>query len=114
MQLVTHFDLLVAFLFGLVWLGIALFLWFKKKKSITYLLFFTIFYIYFYKVLDYTLLQFQSLLLLKHFAPNLMLRGADASQSFNLIPLMTLTFDDIKTSLLNILLMLPFGFGLPF
>jgi glycopeptide antibiotics resistance protein len=32
----------------------------------------------------------------------------------NLIPLMTLNAEDIKTSLLNILMMIPFGFGLPF
>jgi glycopeptide antibiotics resistance protein len=32
----------------------------------------------------------------------------------NLIPLITLTPQDLKTSLLNILLLIPFGFGLPF
>ncbi len=32
----------------------------------------------------------------------------------NLIPLITLTPEDLKTSLLNILLLIPFGFGLPF
>lgn len=35
-------------------------------------------------------------------------------QSLNLIPLLTLTDKDVKTSFLNVLLMLPFGFGLPF
>ena len=30
------------------------------------------------------------------------------------VPLITLTSEDIKTSLLNILLLVPFGFGLPF
>ena len=35
-------------------------------------------------------------------------------QAMNLIPLVTLTPQDLKTSLLNILLMIPFGFGLPF
>jgi glycopeptide antibiotics resistance protein len=101
-------------LVGLIWLGIATFLKLKKKKSLVYLLFFTIFYIYLYKVLDYTLLQFQSLLLLQHFLPNLMLNGVTAGKSVNLIPLATLTLEDIKTSLLNILMMIPFGFGLPF
>lgn len=101
-------------LVGLVWLGIALFLKLKKKKSLVYLLFFTIFYIYLYKVLDYTLIQFQSLLLLKHFVPDLMLRGVEAGRALNLIPLVTLTPEDVKTSLLNILMMMPFGFGLPF
>ncbi len=99
---------------GLIWLGISAFLLLKKKKNLVYLLFFTIFYIYLYKVLDYTLLQFQSLLLLQHFLPNLMLNGIEAGKSLNLIPLATLTLEDVKTSLLNILMMLPFGFGLPF
>ncbi len=101
-------------LVGLIWLGMSLFFKLKKKKSFVYLLFFTIFYIYLYKVLDYTLIQFQSLLLLKHFLPYLMLNGAEAGRAVNLIPLATLTMEDIKTSLLNILMIMPFGFGLPF
>jgi glycopeptide antibiotics resistance protein len=43
-----------------------------------------------------------------------MLRGVEAGRSVNLIPLATLTLEDVKTSLLNILMMMPFGFGLPF
>lgn len=101
-------------LVGLIWLGTSLFLKLKKRKSLVYLLFFTIFYIYLFKVLDYTLLQFQSLLLLKHFLPNLMLNGIEAGRVVNLIPLAMLTLEDVKTSILNILMMMPFGFGLPF
>jgi glycopeptide antibiotics resistance protein len=101
-------------LVGLIWLAIAAFILLKKKKGLVHVLFFTIFYIYLYKVLDYTFLQFQSLLLLQHFVPNLMLRGVEAGRSLNLIPLATLGVEDVKTSLLNILMMLPFGFGLPF
>src|SRR4051812_18527858 len=95
-------------LVGLIWFGIAAFLRVKKKKSFVYLLFWTIFYIYLYQVLDYTLLQFQSLLLLKQFVPNLRLNGITAGKSINLIPLITLTQEDLKTSLLNVLLMMPF------
>src|SRR5581483_6186414 len=76
--------------------------------------FFTIFYAYIGKVLDYTLLQFQSLLLLRYFVPALILNGQTAGKSLNLIPLITLTPQDLQTSLLNILLLIPFGFGLPF
>lgn len=65
-------------------------------------------------VLDYTLFQFQSLILLKHFSPNIILNGVDTGKNLNLIPLITLTSKDLETSLLNILLMIPFGFGLPF
>lgn len=107
-------DLLTVFLFGLIWFGTLTLLRLKKKKGFVYLVFFTIFYIYIVKVLDYTIFQFQSLLLLKYFMPNLILNGQAAEKSINLIPLITLTPLDLKTSLLNILLLIPFGFGLPF
>ena len=77
-------------------------------------IFLTIFYVYIVKVLDYTLFQFQSLVLLKHFMPGLILNGQTAGKSMNLIPLITLTPQDLNTSILNILLLIPFGFGLPF
>ena len=46
--------------------------------------------------------------------PDLILNGQTAGEEMNLIPLITLTPQDLKTSLLNILLLIPFGFGLPF
>jgi glycopeptide antibiotics resistance protein len=107
-------DLSTVLLFGLIWFGIVTFLRLKKEKSLVYLIFSTIFYIYIVKVLDYTLFQFQSLFLLKHFMPDLILQGLTAGESMNLIPLITLTLEDLKTSLLNILILVPFGFGLPF
>ena len=109
-----YFDLLTVLFFGLIWIGIVTFLRLKKKKILVYLIFFTMFYAYLFKVLDYTLFQFQSLLLLKHFTPDLILNGQTAGKNMNLIPLITLTPQDLKTSLLNILLLIPFGFGLPF
>jgi len=112
---VTGFiNIATILLVGLVWLGMVAFLLLKKKKSLVYVLFFTVFYIYLYKVLDYTLLQFQSLLLIQHFVPDLRLNGFKDGTNVNLIPLVTLTLEDAKTSLLNILMLLPFGFGLPF
>jgi glycopeptide antibiotics resistance protein len=45
--------------------------------------------------------------------PNLILNGQSAGKDLNLIPLAMLTPGDLSTSLLNILLMIPFGFGLP-
>ena len=107
-----YFDLLFVLLFGLIWIGIVMFL--RLKKSLAYLIFFTIFYVYIVKVLDYTLFQFQSLVLLKHFMPDLILNGQTVGEDINLIPFITLTLQDLKTSLLNILLLIPFGFGLPF
>jgi glycopeptide antibiotics resistance protein len=114
MEFVTYFNLLTVLLFGLIWIGIVSFIRLKNKEHIVYLIFFTIFYIYIVKVLDYTLFQFQSLLLLKYLMPGLILRGETVETSMNFIPLITLTHQDLKTSLLNILLMIPFGFGLPF
>ena len=114
MGFAMFFDILTVLLFGLIWIGIVTLLLLKKKKSLVYLIFFTIFYVYLFKVLDYTLIQFQSLLLLKYFAAGLILNGQTAGKSLNLIPLITLTPQDLKTSLLNILLLIPFGFGLPF
>lgn len=108
------FDFLTVLLLSLIWIGIVTFLRLKKKKSFTYLVFFTLFYVYLVKVLDYTLIQFQSLVLLRYFMPNLILNGQTAGKSLNLIPLITLTPQDLETSLLNILLLVPFGFGLPF
>ena len=107
-------DSSTALLFSFIWIGIVTFLRLKKGVSLVYLLFFTTFYIYLFKVLDYTLFQYQSLLLLKHFAPGLILNGQAAGKEINLVPLITLTREDLKTSLLNILLLVPFGFGLPF
>jgi glycopeptide antibiotics resistance protein len=113
-HLIFVIDLLTILLISLIWLGSVVFLRLKKKKSRVYLLFFTIFYVYLDAVLNYTLFQFQSLLLLKNFATGLMLNGIAAGKSLNLIPLVTLTPQDLKTSLLNILLLMPFGFGMPF
>ena len=112
MSTLLYFDLLMVLLFGLIWIRIVTFL--RLKKSLAYLIFFTIFYVYIVKVLDYTLFQFQSLVLLKLFMPDLILNGQTIGENLNLIPLMTLTPQDLKTSLLNILLLMPFGFGLPF
>jgi glycopeptide antibiotics resistance protein len=109
-----YFELLTVLLFGLIWACVVAFLRLKKRKSPAYLVFFTIFYVYLFKALDYTVIQFQSLLLMKYFMPNLILRGQAAGDDLNLIPLLTLAPQDLPTSLLNVLLMVPFGFGLPF
>jgi glycopeptide antibiotics resistance protein len=114
MGIAMYFELLTVLLFGSIWIGTVTFLRLKKEKSLVYLIFFTIFCGYLFKVLDYALFQFQSLLLLKYFMPNLILNGQTAGKNMSLIPLVTLTPQDLKTSLLNILLLVPFGFGLPF
>lgn len=114
MKVQLYFDYSVIAIFSLIWLSAVLYLRHKRKKSYTYVLFFTIFYIYLFKVLDYTLIQFQSLLLIKLVIPNLLLNGQSQREALNLIPLITLTVHDVSISVLNILLFIPFGFGLPF
>lgn len=114
MEFVRYLDVFVILFFTLIWVSNIVFLKFKKKKSLLYLTLFSIFYLYIFKVLDYTLFQFQSLVVLKYFMPDLILRGQSAGESLNLIPLFTLRVQDLKTSLLNILLFIPLGFGLPF
>lgn len=100
---------------GMIWLAAFVFLRLKKYKSFVYLLFFTIFYFYIIVVLYYTIFKFQSLFLLNSLSPNrLMLKGHTVEQGINLVPLVALRLADLKTSLLNILLFIPFGFGLPF
>jgi glycopeptide antibiotics resistance protein len=109
----SYIDLSAVLLVASIWVGALVLLRSKRGEGLAYLLFFTVFYAYVVKVLDRTLFQFQSLLLLKHFAPNIILNG-QPGQGVQLVPLVTLTSADVQTSLLNVLLMMPFGFGLPF
>jgi len=99
----------------LVWCGVVVFLRRTRQRvDAIRALFLAVFGVYAYKVVDVTLLQFQSLLLLQHLVPGLHLNGLAAGTSVNLLPLVTLTKRDVTTSLLNVLMMMPFGFGLPF
>lgn len=107
-------DAATVFFFALVWLGLVAFLRSKKGRGSTDLLFFTLFYVYLCKVVEYTLLQFQFQFLQYLVPGRLMLRGNAAMENLNLIPLVALTSQDVRTSLLNVLLFVPFGFGLPF
>jgi len=91
----------------LVWGLLVLFLKLKLKKSLTYIFFFSIFYIYLCKVLDYT--QFPIILNEETKRET----GQNVWRDANLIPFHPQHFA-VKTSLLNVLLTIPFGFGLPF
>lgn len=102
------FDLSTVLLAALVWIGIVLFLRFKRKNTFVYLLFFTIFYIYIVKMLEVT--QFP-IYLSESMRANM---GQNVLVNANLIPLIQLGLQDLEHSLLNILITIPFGFGLPF
>src|SRR2546423_725727 len=100
MGVVTQFHVLTALLVVVTWLGIVTYMRVRRHSSTVHMLFVTIFYAYIVKVIDYTLFQFQSLLILKHFMPGLLLNGQTAAQSLNLVPLATLSRADLRTSLL--------------
>jgi glycopeptide antibiotics resistance protein len=110
----SRIDRAALLLVGLTWIGTLAMLRVRKRQGLVYMLFFTIFFVYVVVVLDRTLFQFQSLIVLKQFAPHLMLNGQGDGNTLNLVPLVKLTHQDVETSLLNVLLMVPFGFGLPF
>jgi len=113
--LITVLNVSTVLLCGLIWLGTVAFFRLKKSGSFVYLLFFSIFYFYIIAVLYYTLFKFQSLFLLNWLSPShLMVKAHTVAQGINLVPLVALRLADVKTSLLNILLFVPLGFGLPF
>jgi glycopeptide antibiotics resistance protein len=109
-QLVAAVPVAVA---GVGWLALAWRLH-RRGRNALYVALFTVFFVYCFKVLDYTLFQFQSLLVLQLFDPNLILNGVPDDQRLNLVPVAALQSADIRTSLLNVAMMVPFGLGLPF
>jgi glycopeptide antibiotics resistance protein len=110
----SRIDRAALLLVGVTWIGMLAMLRARRRQGLVDLLFFTIFFVYIVLVLDRTLFQFQALIVLKHFAPYLMLNGQGDGNTVNLVPLVKLRQEDVVTSLLNVLLMVPFGFGLPF
>lgn len=76
------------------------------KKSFAYLFFFSIMYIYLCFVIDYTQFPIYTTESMRRVLGPLFWQ-----KNFNLIPFKGFS---LETSLLNILLTMPFGFGLPF
>lgn len=102
------FDSSTMLIFTVFYAGIAVFLRFKLRKTPVYIFFFTIFFIYLVEVLKYT--QFP--IYLSQYMREAI--GQTVWREMNLIPLITLKYVALKTSLMNVLLTIPFGFGLPF
>lgn len=101
------FDLSTILISAIIWIGIVVFLRRRRNKSIVYLLFFTIFFVYIIATLQYT--QFPIYL-----TESMRAYGQNVWITMNVVPLIGLEYRDVTTSLLNILLTVPFGFGLPF
>ena len=77
----TRINVLAVLLVGSVWVGIVAYFRLKRKTSLVFLLFFSVFYAYLIKVLDYTLFQFQSLIVLKTLCPRAHPTGTGAAKS---------------------------------
>ncbi|WP_257143982.1 VanZ family protein [Bacillus sp. AFS002410] len=80
----------------------------KFKKDIVYLFFFSIMFIYLCFVLKYT--QFPIYISQTYRD----MFGLHTGRNLNLVPLINLTKEEFETSSLNVLMTIPFGFGLPF
>ncbi len=93
------FDGLSVLVFLIIYIPIFFYLKKLKNKDKTFLILCTLFYIYIVIVIKYTLFP-------------IMLRDTthDYIVAYNLIPLLTLNEFEIKTSILNIIMFIPFGF----
>lgn len=107
MGIVIDFDLSIILVCAIVWMSIVAFFRLAHKTPVVYLFFFTIFFIYIVAVLQYT--QFPIYLV-----ESMQAQGQNVWTTMNLVPLISLGYQDIQTVLFNILLTVPFGFGLPF
>ena len=83
---------------------------FKDKIQKRYCIFIllTIMYIYLCYVLKYTQFPIYASQTFRSMI------GLHAWKNLNLVPLFNLTMEDLETSFLNVLMTIPFGFGLPF
>jgi len=107
MGIIIDFDSSTVLISAIIWIGIVVFLRRKRNKPVVYLFFFTIFFAYIITILKYT--QFP--IYLTKYIPAY---GQTVWTNMNLVPLVGLGYRDLMTSLLNVLLFIPFGFGLPF
>lgn len=80
----------------------------KKKCSNTYVLFFSIFYVYICNLVGFTLFP---IILSETMRRDI---GQNIFECINMTPLITLKIKDFKTSYYNVLLTIPFGFGISF
>lgn len=105
--MLIDFDGFIFMIAILVLVFIIIFMKVKLKKTNMYLLFFSIFYIYICFLLKYT--QFP--IIIDEYMKNEI--GQNVWRDSNFIPFNPKKIA-VRTSMLNILLTLPFGFGLPF
>lgn len=97
------FDVLSIAFFAIIYILFVVYLKYFKRKNLNELFILTLFYTYLVLVIKYT--QYPVIfedVYVEDF------RGYSAN--YNLVPLISLTRGDVRTSILNIVLFLPFGF----
>lgn len=106
--MVIDFDSSTVILFGLIYVPIAVYLVKRRKIGGIGLLFSTVFYAYLVGIASKTMFP---IFLDESMRLSI---GNNVWERVNLIPLVGLTTDEIKFSVLNVLLFIPLGYLLPF
>ncbi|WP_282156325.1 VanZ family protein [Cytobacillus gottheilii] len=105
--MLIDFDLLSYLIGFVILIGLMIVLKKKFKNTNMYILFFSIFYFYILNVLKYTIFP----IAIGTPSVEAMKATTTISSSINLIPFQ---YQQLQQTLLNILLFIPFGFGLPY
>ena len=108
--MMLNFQGICSIMFYIILILYLLFLKFIKKKKYTFLLFVLLFGIYLSFVIEYT--QFP--LFIGEEVQKAMGFDGDVWGQINYIPIIGLKIHDLKTSCLNVLMTIPFGFLIPF
>jgi glycopeptide antibiotics resistance protein len=105
LRYLVDFDGSIVLTAAIGWIPVAIFLRRKRKKSLVFLIFITAFFFYLVRVVGYT--QFPLIIGTPY--------GTGQSQWMvpNIIPVVGLGYRDFQSSLFGVLLMIPFGCGLP-
>lgn len=104
----------IAPVMALVLVGLITYMRRKQHKSISYLFCFCIFYVYLLYVVKYTIFPLR--LFSPHYTKMMIEQGSSWTQGVNLVPFRSMSVAYVLSiqGLGNVLLTLPFGFGLPF
>lgn len=97
------FDILSIIVFAIIYILLIAYLKHFKRKNLSELFILTLFFVYLVLVIKYT--QYPII-----FDDVYVEDFKEYTVNYNLVPLISLTGEDVMTSLLNIILFLPFGF----
>lgn len=105
--MVVDFDALTAIIFGILFLPIAAFLYKQRHYGTVRIIFSGVFYAYVVTILDKTMFP----IFLDDGVRNSI--GNNVWSHVNLIPIVKITSNEIRTSIYNVLLFIPLGYLLP-